>query len=75
MLPKMIVPKGKLKVWYTFGLSSKGGDYDNLVKCFQDVLSSVYGFNDNRIYQATIKKVDVKKGQEYIEFDIQKNED
>lgn len=70
ILPKMKVPDGKLAVKYTFGLSSKGSDGDNLIKAFQDCLSEAYRFNDNKIYKWEIEKVDVKKGEEFIEFGV-----
>lgn len=64
------VPEGKLKLIATFGLSSKLSDWDNPVKPFQDCLQKKYGFDDRRIYKAIIEKVDVKKGEEFIEFEI-----
>lgn len=69
-LPRIKVPNGNLEVHYVFGVSSKGGDCDNLIKSFQDCLSSNYGFNDNKIMKITAEKVYVSKGNEYIEFDI-----
>ena len=70
LLPHIDIPEGKLEIHYIFGVSSKAFDYDNGIKQFQDVISKKYGFNDNRIYMATIEKIDVKKGEEYIEFEI-----
>jgi Holliday junction resolvase RusA-like endonuclease len=61
---------GKLSVRYVFGVSSKNSDGDNLIKVFQDALADCYGFNDKRIYEWHVKKVDVPKGSEFIEFDI-----
>lgn len=72
MLPAITIPEGKLKIGITFGLSSKAADVDNPVKCFVDCLQKRYGFNDNRIYQMSVYKVDVKKGYEFIEFYIDK---
>lgn len=72
LLPKMVSPQGKLKVKYVFGLSSKGSDGDNLIKAFQDCLAEAYEFNDNKIYKWEVEKVDVKKGEEYIDFEISK---
>lgn len=72
LLPKKIVPRGKLCVIYDFGVSSKGSDGDNLIKSFQDCLAEKYKFNDNKIYEWRVKKVDVKKGSEYISFSIEK---
>lgn len=61
----------KLKMNYEFGVSSKNSDLDNLIKAFQDVLSTFYSFNDKIIYQLTSKKIDVKKGEEYCSFEIE----
>jgi Holliday junction resolvase RusA-like endonuclease len=69
-LPKLEIPKGKLSVKYIFGCSSKGSDGDNLIKAFQDCLAEHYGFNDNKIYKWEVEKRDVKKGEEFIEFNI-----
>jgi Holliday junction resolvase RusA-like endonuclease len=69
-LKPMEVPDGKLRLVITFGFSSKGSDYDNPIKPFQDVISKYYGFNDNKIYEAgQIKKI-VPKGDEYIDFSL-----
>ena len=70
LAPKLVIPQGQLKVNYKFGVSSKASDGDNLIKCFQDAIAEKYGFNDKSIYRWEIEKVDVKKGQEYIEFEI-----
>lgn len=69
-LPSIQVPKeGKLRLELNFGLS-KATDIDNPTKPFLDILQKKYNFNDNRIYELTIKKEAVKKGEEFIEFDI-----
>jgi Holliday junction resolvase RusA-like endonuclease len=71
LLPKkMVIPDGLLEVEYTFGLSSKSGDIDNIVKPLTDILQKKYDFNDKRIYRMILRKVDVKKGEEFIEFDF-----
>ncbi len=72
ILPKYKVPEGKLSVYYEFGLSSKNADGDNCIKQFQDCVAKKYGFNDKNIYDWRIKKFDVKKGDEYIKFEINK---
>jgi len=73
LLPKLDVPKeGKLKIELVFGFSSKSSDWDNPIKSFQDIAQKKYGFNDSRIYKATVEKVDVAKGKEFIEFSITK---
>lgn len=71
MLPKIEIPDGKLAIYFVFGVSSKNSDGDNLIKCAQDAIAEKYGFNDKRIYEWHVYKEDVKRGQEYIEFDVQ----
>jgi Holliday junction resolvase RusA-like endonuclease len=72
LLPNnLIIPEGLLRVYYEFGLSSNGGDWDNPVKPFQDIIQEKYKFNDSRIMEATVRKAIVKKGQEYISFKIE----
>lgn len=70
MLPSISIPAEKLSVSLRFGLSSKNADVDNPVKCFVDCLQKKYGFNDRNIYRMTLEKVDVKKGEEFIQFEI-----
>lgn len=70
LLPKLVIPKGRLKVSVEFGFSSKGSDLDNGMKSLQDSLSKQYGFNDNQIYELNLKKEIVPKGKEYIKFKI-----
>ncbi len=74
MLPGDIdIPEtGKLEIFLEFGVSSKGFDWDNAIKPFVDLLQRKYQFNDNRIYQALVKKTIVKKGDEFILFSIKK---
>ena len=69
MLPKkIIIPDGLLVAYYEFGVSSMGGDWDNPVKPFQDILSKKYKFNDNRIRRGVVDLVLVPKGKEYLKF-------
>lgn len=70
-LPPLKIPEGKLKLSITFGFSNTNTDISNHIKAFEDVLQTKYGFNDNRIYELSIKKDIVKKGDEYIDFNIQ----
>ena len=62
--------KGKLKLHITFGFSSSGSDIDNPIKCFLDCLQKKYGVNDNKIYELNVKKEIVKKGKDFIKFEI-----
>ncbi|MFZ2151648.1 MAG: RusA family crossover junction endodeoxyribonuclease [Minisyncoccia bacterium] len=70
LLPKIIVPSSNLRVSYRFGVSSHASDADNCIKALQDALAEQYGFNDKKIYRIEVEKVDVKKGSEFLEFDI-----
>lgn len=64
------IPKGRLRLLITFGLSSKLNDIDNGLKPFIDILQKKYGFNDRDIYKLEVEKVIVPKGKEFIEFQI-----
>lgn len=68
--PRLNIPAGDLEIRYLFGVSSKQSDTDNLVKCAQDALAEKYKFNDRMVYKITAEKEDVKKGSEFISFEI-----
>lgn len=70
LLRPMVIPEGKLELYLKWGFSSAGSDWDNPIKPFQDCLQKKYNFNDNRVVRAITEKVKVKKGEEFIEFDI-----
>lgn len=70
ILPKLEVPDGPLSVRLHWGFSSRGSDTDNPVKPFIDCLQKKYNFNDNKVFQYTITKEIVKKGKEFIDFEI-----
>ena len=72
LLPTMEVPAGRLAVRYVFGVSSKNADGDNCVKAFQDALCEKYGFDDRTIWRWEFEKELVKKGAEFIKFEITK---
>lgn len=66
-----ILPEGsKIALNVKFGLSSRASDLDNCLKQLIDGLANKYQFNDNKIYQIQAEKEDVKKGQEYISFEL-----
>lgn len=65
------IPKGKLKITIKWGFSSSASDWDNPIKPFQDILQKKYDFNDNRVFEAVVTKEIVKKGKEFIEFEIE----
>lgn len=67
------IPDGNLDIHIYVGFSNKQSDIDNAAKPFIDILQKKYGFNDSRIYQLSMYKQIVPKGQEYIAFDITKH--
>lgn len=70
-LPKrLVVPKGPLQIYFVFAFSNACADWDNPIKPTQDIIAKYYGFNDNRIARGLGDKMVVKKGQEYIDFQI-----
>lgn len=70
MLPNIEVPDGYLELYVKYGFSSSNSDLDNPTKCFQDGLSERYGFNDKMISRVVLERDKVKRGEEYIEFEI-----
>jgi len=72
LLSPMEIPEGNLELYLKWGFSSTGSDWDNPIKPFQDCLQKKYDFNDNRVVRAITEKVKVKKGDEFIEFEIKK---
>ena len=70
LLPKLKIPQGKLEIDLKFGMSSKTSDLDNPVKQTLDCLQWKYGFNDKMIFKMLVEKEIVKKGEEYIGFEI-----
>ena len=69
-LKKVKIPKGKKSLIIRVGFSSPLSDLDNVAKPFIDILQKKYGFDDKEIYYLEILKDDVKKGEEYIGFEI-----
>lgn len=70
MLPKFKMPEPPFKLIYEFGFSTKTSDIDNPIKIMTDILQKKYSFNDRDIYELSVKKKIVKKGSEYIKFEI-----
>jgi len=61
----------KLKLIVVFGVSNSAADIDNPLKPLLDLIQKKYGINDNRFYKLEVTKEIVKKGKEFIKFDIQ----
>jgi len=70
LLPKIEIPKSPFEVEIEFGFSSKLSDIDNCLKPFLDCLVKKYGFDDREIYSLIVKKTIVKKGNQFINFEI-----
>lgn len=69
-IKKEKITPGKLFLRLTVGISSKNADLDNVVKPFLDILQKKLGFNDKQIYGMDLWKEDVKKGEEFIEYEL-----
>jgi Holliday junction resolvase RusA-like endonuclease len=72
LLPVIDVPEDKIKLTIEWGFSSIASDIDNPLKPFLDCLEDKYGFNDKMIYELIVRKNKVKRGNEYILFDIER---
>lgn len=72
LLPPVREPlDGKLKLTIKWGFSSIASDIDNPLKPFIDCLQDKYDFDDKQIYELIVLKDVVKRGKEYIEFEIE----
>lgn len=70
MLKPLLIPDGKLSLDVSFGLSNSLNDIDNSLKPFIDILQKKYLFNDRDIYSLNVRKVKVKKGCEFIKWNL-----
>lgn len=61
----------KYRLNFEVAYSNSLCDIDNFLKPFMDILQKKYDFNDSQIYELLVRKSKVKKGEEYIKFDIQ----
>ena len=69
MLPKLTLPDSPYAISFIFGIS-KASDIDNPIKPVLDILSQKYKFNDNLVHSLVVRKQVVKKGGEFIRFQI-----
>ena len=70
LLPSISYSNKKLSIKIDFGFSSTASDIDNPLKPFLDILQKKYKIDDKQIYELTVTKTIVKKGFEYINFEI-----
>jgi Holliday junction resolvase RusA-like endonuclease len=71
MLPKLKICDAPYKITIKFAFSSTLADIDNPLKPFLDVLQKKYNINDRDFYQLEVIKIVVKKGGEFIKFNIE----
>lgn len=65
-LPARKIPTPPFRISFEFGFSNICSDWDNPVKILQDIMQKKYDFNDRDIMEGHVKKVKVKKGEEYF---------
>jgi len=70
ILPKLSLPKPPYSINLVVGYSNVLSDIDNCLKPFIDCLQKKYLFNDRDIYKLSIEKKIIKKGKEFINFEI-----
>ena len=70
LLKPLKVSDKPLELSIKCGLSSRNADVDNVLKPFIDILQKKYVFNDKNIFKITIEKEIVKKGFEFIDFNL-----
>lgn len=70
LLPRGLQVPEKAKLTLKLGFSNSRSDIDNPVKIIMDILQTAYGFNDSAIYRLEVDKIIVKKGEEFIDFQL-----
>jgi Holliday junction resolvase RusA-like endonuclease len=70
LMPKTFIPLPPYKLLIEVGFSNTASDIDNICKPFIDILQKKYLINDKDIFELNIKKFIVKKGKEYISYEI-----
>jgi len=71
----LLMPKGGVscppyRVDLIFGFSTSTSDIDNPIKPVLDIIQKKYNINDRDIYEINVTKKVVKKGNEYIYYEI-----
>lgn len=70
LMPKLVLPAMPYSIHFTFGFSNKASDLDNPLKPLLDIIQKKYSINDKDIYFMSVSKLIVKKGEEFISFEI-----
>lgn len=71
IMPNLNISQGKYQLTLHFGFSSPLADLDNPVKLIQDLLQKKYKINDKDIFKLVVTKELVKKGKEFIEYNLE----
>jgi len=70
MLPNIKLKIQRVSIDIVFGFSNSLCDIDNPLKPFLDILQKKYNINDRDIYKLIVSKEVVKKGNEFIKYQI-----
>ena len=70
ILPDFELPPAPYLLRLEFGFSSIASDIDNPVKPTLDILSKKYKFNDKHVKRLIVDRMQVKRGMEYIIFEL-----
>lgn len=70
MLPNIKLKIQRVSIDIVFGFSNSLCDIDNPLKPFLDVLQKKYNINDRDIYNLNVTKEVIKKGDEFIKYQI-----
>jgi len=70
MLPNIKLKIQRVSIDIVFGFSNSLCDIDNPLKPFLDILQKKYNINDRDIYRLIVSKEVIKKGNEFIKYQI-----
>lgn len=64
------IPPKPYEIHFKWGFSTELADWDNPIKPAQDIICKKYGIDDRYIKQGIVSYEKVKKGEEFIQFEI-----
>jgi len=70
MLPNVKLKIQRVSIDIVFDFSNSLCDIDNPLKPFLDILQKKYNINDRDIYKLIVSKEVIKKGNEFIKYQI-----
>jgi Holliday junction resolvase RusA-like endonuclease len=74
LLPKIKIIEPPYRLNLIVGFSNKASDIDNVLKPFLDILQKKYGINDKHIEVLYIEKQVVTKNNDFISFELLRNQ-